>query len=60
MKSRPRKRALRKGIYAEKDVASFGEATGLIPALPENAQERRALLSLYSIQTTPDWTAQPR
>ncbi|MBQ4085822.1 MAG: hypothetical protein IJC54_04555 [Clostridia bacterium] len=60
MKSLPRKRRERGGIYAEKDVASFTEATGLLPALPYNERDRRELLSFYSIQSMSNWTGQPR
>lgn len=56
MKSLPRKRGARGGIYTEKDVASFTEATGLMPALPQSAHDRQALLSLYSIRSLNDWT----
>lgn len=60
MKSRPRKRGARFALENEKDVASFSEATGLLPSFPPDAHSRKELLSLYSIRSLPNWTGQPK
>ena len=60
MKSRPRKREARFSLEHEKDVASFTEATGLLPSFPPDARSRREILSLYAIKSLPSWTGQPK
>lgn len=60
MKSRPRKKAARFALESEKDVASFSEATGLLPSFPPDAHSRREILSLYAIKNLPSWTGQPK
>lgn len=55
MKSLPRKRTERDAFWNEKDVASFTEATGLVPALPAEPRSRYNLLALYAIHSMPTW-----
>ena len=60
MKSIPRKRRAHFDIGSEKDVASFTEATGLLPSFPPDERDRHAMLSLYNIRSLPNWTGQPK
>ena len=60
LKSRPRKREARFPLECEKDVASFTEATGLLPSFPPDERDRHAILSLYNIRSLPNWTGQPK
>ena len=49
MRSKPRKRKTRpEGIGAE-NIASAGECTGLVPALPETDAEEERLTDLYRV-----------
>ncbi|MDO4740315.1 MAG: hypothetical protein Q4A66_06575 [Eubacteriales bacterium] len=56
MKSLPRKKRRAEALQWEQDVACCTEATGLLPALPQHPRQRRALLSLYALQRTPNQT----